>query len=83
MIVCIDGLKGFEEAILSIYPRAEVQSCIVHQIRNSLKYVASKNQKEFMADLKKVYQADTKESAETNLDALEDKWNKKYPVVIL
>jgi len=82
LIVCIDNLKGFEQAILSIYPGAEVQSCVVHQIRNSLKYVASKNQKEFMADLKLVYQADTKEQAESNLDALEEKWGKKYPIVI-
>ncbi len=82
LIVCIDGLKGFEEAILSIYPGAEVQSCIVHQIRNSLKYVASKNQKEFMADLKLVYKADTIESAEQYLDNLEEKWGKKYPVVL-
>jgi putative transposase len=82
LIVCIDNLKGFEEAIISIYPGAEVQSCIVHQIRNSLKYVASKNQKEFMADLKLVYKADTKELAETNLDALDVKWGNKYPIVI-
>lgn len=82
LIVCIDGLKGFEEAILSIYPGAEVQSCIVHQIRNSLKYVASKNQKEFMADLKLVYKAETIKLAEQNLDNLEEKWGKKYPVVL-
>jgi len=82
LIVCIDNLKGFEEAIISIYPGAEVQSCIVHQIRNSLKYVASKNQKEFMVDLKLVYKADTKELAETNLDALDVKWGNKYPIVI-
>lgn len=82
LIACIDNLKGFAEAIVSIFPQTEVQSCIVHQIRNSLKYVASKNQKEFMADLKLVYQADTKEYAEEKLDALDDKWGKKYPVVI-
>ena len=82
LIACIDNLKGFAEAIVSIFPQTEVQSCIVHQIRNSLKYVASKNQKEFMVDLKLVYQADTKEYAEEKLDALEDKWGKKYPVVI-
>lgn len=82
LITCIDGLKGFEEAILSIYPKSEVQSCVVHQIRNSLKYVASKNQKEFMQDMKLVYQADTIETAESNLSMLEDKWGKKYPVVI-
>ena len=82
LIACIDNLKGFSEAIASIYPRTEVQSCIVHQIRNSLKYVASKNQKEFMVDLKLVYKASTIELAEENLNALDEKWGKKYPVVI-
>ena len=55
LIACVDGLKGFPEAIESIYPNTEIQHCIIHQIRNSLKYVASKNQKAFMADLKCVY----------------------------
>lgn len=82
LIACIDNLKGFSQAINSIYPKTEVQSCIVHQIRNSLKYVASKNQKEFMADLKEVYQALNKELAEEKLKGLDDKWGKKYPVVI-
>jgi transposase-like protein len=82
LIACIDNLKGFSEAINSIYPKTEVQSCIVHQIRNSLKYVASKNQKEFMRDLKEVYKAATLELAEENLKALDEKWGKKYPVVI-
>lgn len=82
LIACIDNLKGFSEAINSIYPKTEVQSCIVHQIRNSLKYVASKNQKEFMVDLKEVYQATGIEIAEERLKALSEKWEKKYPVVI-
>ena len=82
LIACIDNLKGFSEAINSIYPKTEVQSCIVHQIRNSLKYVASKNQKEFMRDLKEVYKATSLELAEENLKALDEKWGKKYPVVI-
>lgn len=82
LIACIDNLKGFSEAILSVYPEAEVQSCVIHQIRNSLKYVASKNQKEFMQDLKLVYQADTKDQAELNLDKLVEKWGEKYPIVI-
>ena len=82
LIACIDNLKGFSEAINSIYPKTEVQSCIVHQIRNSLKYVASKNQKEFMKDLKEVYRASSKELAEENLKILGEKWEKKYPVVI-
>jgi transposase-like protein len=59
-----------------------VQLCIVHQIRNSIKFVASKNQKEFIADLKTVYQADTKDLAEHNLLKLDEKWGSKYPMVI-
>jgi transposase-like protein len=82
LIVSTDNLRGFSEAILSVFPQAEVQSCIVHQIRNSLKYVASKNQKEFMKDLKLVYRASTKELAETELENLEEKWGGKYPIVI-
>ncbi len=82
LIASIDNLTGFSEAIQSIYPQTEVQSCLVHQIRNSLKYVASKDQKEFMKDLKKVYRANSKDLAETELLNLEEKWNKKYPVVI-
>jgi putative transposase len=64
LIACIDGLTGFPEAIASIYPKTEIQLCIIHQIRNSLKYVASKNQKAFMADLKPVYRATSLEAAE-------------------
>lgn len=82
LIACIDGLKGFPEAIASIYPQTEVQLCIIHQIRNSMKYVASKNQKAFMADLKPVYQASSLVAAETALDALEAKWGETYPIVI-
>jgi transposase-like protein len=78
----VDGLKGFPEAINATFPQTEVQLCIVHQIRNSLKYVASKNQKEFMKDLKLVYQALSKEAAELELDRLEEKWGTKYPIVI-
>lgn len=82
LIASIDNLNGFSEAILSIYPQTEVQSCLVHQIRNSLRYIASKDQKEFMKDLKKVYRASSKDLAETELLKLEEKWGKKYPVVI-
>ena len=82
LIACVDGLKGFPEAIESIYPRTEIQHCIIHQIRNSLKYVASKNQKAFMADLKCVYKAATLNAAEIALDELEAKWGDKYPMVI-
>ena len=82
LIACVDGLKGFPEAIESIYPDTVVQHCIIHQIRNSLKYVASKNQKAFMADLKCVYKAATLNAAETALDELDAKWGDKYPLVI-
>ena len=82
LIASVDGLTGFPEAINSIFPQTEVQLCVIHQIRNSLKYIASKNQKEFMKDLKKVYRAISKEEAERELDLLEEKWGKKYPIVI-
>ena len=81
LIASVDGLKGFPEAINSVFPNTEVQLCIVHQIRNSLKYVGSANQKQFTKELKKVYQAFTKEEAEIELDKLEEKWGKKYPIV--
>jgi transposase-like protein len=82
LIACVDGLTGFPEAIKGVFPHTEIQLCIVHQIRNSLKYVASKNQKEFMKDLKEVYQAPSKDIAEYNLLKLEEKWGDKYPMVI-
>lgn len=82
LIACIDNLNGFAEAIQSTFPQVEVQSCIVHQIRNSLKYVASKDQKPFLSELKEVYRATTKELAEQQLDALDKTWGKKYPLVI-
>jgi len=82
LIACVDGLKGFAEAIESIYPDTEVQHCVIHQIRNSMKYVASTNQKAFMADLKCVYKAATLNAAEIALDELETKWGERYPMVI-
>lgn len=82
LIASIDNLSGFSEAIQSIYPKSEIQSCIVHQIRNSLKYVTAKDRKEFMPDLKNVYRADTKDIAEIELENLSEKWGKRYPIVI-
>lgn len=82
LIASIDGLTGFPEAITSIYPETEVQLCVIHQIRNSMKYVVSKNQKEFMRHLKHLYQAQTKQAVETALEALDAKWGKQYPLVI-
>ena len=82
LIACIDNLKGFDEAIRTIYPATEVQSCVVHQIRNSLKYVASKDQKTFMSELKPVYRADNEQIALDELAKLKEKWHRKYPMVI-
>lgn len=82
LIVCVDGLKGFPDAIASVYYETTVQLCIVHQIRNSIKYVASKNQKEFIKDLKLVYQTVNKDAAEKALDDLELKWGEDYPIII-
>ena len=82
LIASVDGLKGFPEAINSIFPETEVQLCVIHQIRNSMKYVASKNQKAFMADLKPVYKAVSKEAAEAALDELESRWGSQYPIVL-
>lgn len=81
LIACIDNLTGFAKAIESVFPGVVIQQCIVHQIRNSLKYVASKNQKEFMADLKPVYQAVNLSEAELRFMELKEKWEDKYPVV--
>ena len=81
-LACIHNPKRFAEAIASIYPKTEVQTCVVHQVRNSLKYIASKDQKPFMADLKPVYQAVSLDEAEQRLEELEAKWGKKYPIVI-
>jgi len=82
LIACIDNLTGFEQAITTVFPYTEVQSCIVHQVRNTIKYVATRDVKEVVADVKKIYQAASKEVGEENLDALEKKWEKKYPAVI-
>ena len=82
LIACIDNLGGFEEAIASIFPKTEVQSCIVHQIRNTIKYVAYKDSKAVMADVKLIYTAVNKELAEEHLNTFEEKWVKKYPIII-
>jgi len=82
LIAAVDGLTGFPEAINSIFPETEIQLCIIHQIRNTMKYVASKNHKAFMADLKPVYKAPTIDAAEDALNMLAAKWEKQYPIVI-
>lgn len=82
LICSVDGLKGFPEAIETVFPKAEIQLCVIHQIRNSLRYVSYKHHKEFMKDLKKVYKATTQEAGRKELDLLAQKWDKKYPLVI-
>ena len=82
LIACMDGLKGLPEAIKTVFPSVNIQTCIVHQIRNSIKYIASKDKKEFIKDLKCVYKASTEELALTHLDNLKDKWGGKYAIVI-
>ena len=82
LIACVDGLTGFSEAIEAIFPETIVQRCIIHQIRHTLRYVSWSDQKEFMRDLKPVYQAKTREEGETNLLKLAEKWGGKYPAAI-
>ncbi len=81
-IASIDNLTGFADAIESVFPNTEVQLCVVHQIRNSQKYMSYKDVKPFMKDLQTVYRASTKEQAEKNLDLLEANWGQRYPKVI-
>lgn len=81
LIACCDGLKGFPEAIESVFPKTTVQTCIVHMIRNSLHYVSYKDYKAIAADLKAIYRAATLSLAEQGLDQFETKWNVKYPMV--
>lgn len=82
MIVSVDGLTGFGDAIHAVFPKAEIQRCIVHQIRYSTKFISYKDLKPFMADLKPVYKADTENLALAALDDLEAEWGKKYPASI-
>jgi putative transposase len=80
-ISCVDGLKGFPEAIQAVYPNTEVQLCIVHMIRNSLKYVSFKDRKKIASDLKEIYRAATVEVAEKALETFSDAWDSKYPTI--
>lgn len=80
-IACVDGLKGFPEAIEAVYPQTQVQLCIVHMVRNSLRFVSWKQRKEVAADLKLIYQSATAEQAEMELTAFEAKWDKTHPTI--
>lgn len=82
LFFCVDGLSGFKEAINSVYPKAQVQRCIIHMLRNSFKYVSYKDIKRFSADFKAVYKAPNEELALAELDLLKEKWGSKYPYAI-
>jgi transposase-like protein len=80
-IACVDGLKGFTEAIESVFPNTITQLCIVHQIRNSLTYISYKDRKAVVADLKPIYTAITEDEALFALELFREKWNGKYPLI--
>ena len=82
LIACIDGLKGLPEAIQSVFPATDVQLCIVHMIRNSLKFIPFKHYKEFCSDLKEVYRAPSEDLGKAALEKLKDKWSKRYPAAV-
>lgn len=82
LIFSVDGLKGLKEAILAAYPKSEIQRCVIHQLRNSFRYVSYKDIKEFAKDFKEVYKAINEEEAALNLVELEEKWGEKYPYAI-
>ena len=82
LVMCTDNLKGFTESINHTFPYTIVQKCIVHQVRNSLRYVDEKDRKEVVKDLRKIYTSTTEEQAKNNLVAFEDKWGKKYNYIV-
>jgi transposase-like protein len=79
LIICADGLTGIKEAIAAAFPKTKYQRCIVHQVRNTLKYVPDKDRKAFAADLKTIYHASDEEKAKQALERVTEKWNGKYP----
>jgi transposase-like protein len=81
LIACMDGLKGFPDAVNSVYPKAKIQLCIVHMVRNSLKFVPWKDYKSVSVDLKKIYQSMTEAQAKKELEKFSEKWDKKYPQI--
>ena len=81
LIACTDNLTGFSAAIEAVFPKTEIQNCIIHQLRNSSKYVSYKDIKALMADLKSVYAAATEQAALDALDVFSDRWDKKYPKI--
>lgn len=81
-VACVDGLKGFSDAIKAVFPQTLVQRCVIHQIRASLNYVSWKDRKAFVADLKRIYRAATREEAEMQLETLAQNWGTKYPMAV-
>lgn len=81
LVACVDGLKGFPEAIEAVFPRTDVQLCLVHLVRHSTKYVSSKDRKQVAADLKTIYRAATAQEAEANLESFARKWDTRYPMI--
>jgi len=83
LIACVDGLSGFSEAISAVFPNTEIQKCVIHQIRNSTRFVSYKDVKPLMADLKKVYTAPSEEAALSELEQFDSAWGEKYPKIAL
>ena len=81
LIACVDGLTGFPQAIEAVFPQTEIQQCVIHQIRNTTKFVSYKDVKSLMTDLKRVYAAPTEETALTELEKFDEKWSGKYPKI--
>lgn len=82
LLVCVDNLTGFSQAISACYPKTDIQKCIVHQIRNSVRYVSYKDLKRVTADLKPIYKAPTEEAALQELERFEEEWGSKYPLIV-
>ncbi len=81
-IACVDGLSGFKAAIHAVFPQTHLQRCVIHQVRHSLSYVTWKDRKAFVADLKAIYQAPTREAAETNRLKLGERWGQQYAIAV-
>lgn len=81
LIMCVNGLKGFPDAINSVFPQTRIQLCIVHMIRNSLRFVPWKEARAVVADIKRIYQSVTEQEAALELERFEDIWGAKYPLI--
>jgi putative transposase len=82
LLCCVDNLTGFSEAITAAFPRTQIQKCLVHQVRNSLRYVSSKEVKQVASDLRRIYTAPTESAAAAELDRFEEEWGKTYPLIV-